>query len=140
MDTKSLNLKLTEIAEKRNQLSGMDYSDKQYDDLEEELHDIEDDFNETYGSYLEEALQKVHDKYCPENDVLIPTSYLANKYIETSKNKDGSPIYDVSYDEGISVESEELPGKDIKLVIVPNPTRILLMIGGDQKKEVWTVS
>lgn len=44
MDTKSLNLKLAEIAEKRNQLSGMDYSDKQYDDLEEALHDIEDDF------------------------------------------------------------------------------------------------
>lgn len=72
--------------------------------------------------------------------MLIPTSYLANKYIEAGKNKDGSPVYDVSPDEGISVESEELPGKDIKLVIVPNPTRILLMIGGDQKKEVWTVS
>ena len=67
-------------------------------------------------------------------------AFLRDDYIEAGKNKDGSPVYDVSHDEGISVESEELPGKDIRLVIVPNPTRILLMIGGEQKKEVWTAS
>jgi len=45
MNWDKLDKELTEIVEKRNQLAGMDYSHKDYDDLEEKLHDLEDDFN-----------------------------------------------------------------------------------------------
>jgi hypothetical protein len=48
MNWEKLDQQLTEIVIKRNQLSQMDYSDDSYDDLEEELHDLEDDFNEEY--------------------------------------------------------------------------------------------
>ncbi len=48
MNWDKLDKELTEIVEKRNQLAGMDYNHKDYDDLEEKLHDLEDDFNTNY--------------------------------------------------------------------------------------------
>ena len=51
MNWEKLDQQLTEIVKKRNQLSQMDYSDDSYDDLEEELHDLEDDFNEDYRDW-----------------------------------------------------------------------------------------
>ena len=32
----------------------------------------------------------------------------------------------------------DYPGKDTKLVIVPNPVRIILNIGADKQQVVWT--
>jgi hypothetical protein len=71
------------ILEKRLALSKLSYSDDTYDDVEELLHDLEDDFNEKYGDKLEEILEKVHLAHCPESDVLLPTAYLAKKFVET---------------------------------------------------------
>ena len=73
------------ILQKRLELSKLSYSDETYDDVEEVLHDLEDDFNEKYGDQLEEILEKVHIKHCPESDVLLPTAYLAKKFVETAK-------------------------------------------------------
>ena len=67
------------ILEKRLELSKLSYSDDSYDDVEELLHDLEDDFNEKYGDKLEDILEKVHLQHCPESDVLLPTAYLAKK-------------------------------------------------------------
>ena len=72
MDVKALDKALLEILKKREELSKIDYNNPKYDDLEEALHDLEDDFQEQYGEYLEEALQGVHDTVCPDNDVLMP--------------------------------------------------------------------
>src|SRR5688572_33373934 len=76
MDVKALNRALLEIVTKREELSKVNYNDPTYDNLEEELHDLEDDFQDEYGAYLEKALQQVHDEYCPDNDVLMPIGYL----------------------------------------------------------------
>ena len=40
------------ILQKRLELSKLSYSDNTYDDVEEVLHDLEDDFNEKYGDQL----------------------------------------------------------------------------------------
>jgi hypothetical protein len=137
MNTKDLDKSLSALIEKRNELSTLSYDNKDYDRIEEELHDMEDDFVEKYGEYLENALEAVHDKLCPDNDVLLPIAYLAHKYSKGGKNPDGSTIYDVDYTEGVWVDVDKLPGKDTRLVLVPNPTRILLMIEGKKKEVVW---
>src|SRR5688572_17375350 len=105
MDVKALDQALLEILKKREELSKIDYNNPKYDDLEEALHDLEDDFQEEYGEYLEEALQTVHDNVCPDNDVLMPIAYLGK---------------------GVPVEVDKLAGKDTKLIIAPTPTRIVL--------------
>lgn len=117
MDVKALDKSLVEILKKREELAKLDYNNPKYDDLEEELHDMEDEFQDEYGGYLEEAFQNVHDELCPDNDVLMPIAYLGK---------------------GVPVEVDKFAGKDTKLVLATNPTRIVLSIGKDKEEVVWT--
>ena len=117
MDIKALDKALQEIVNSKQELSKLDYNNPKYDDLEEALHDLEDDFQDEYGEYLEAEIQKVHDKYCPDNDVLMPIGYLG---------------------QGIPVEVDKLPGKDTRLILEPNPTRIILSVNKDKKQVVWS--
>jgi hypothetical protein len=133
MDVKELDKAIQEIALRRNALKKIDYNNPKYDDLEEELHDLEDSLHVKFGDYLEDVLQDVHDKYCPDTDVLYPIAYLAKSYSITDKNE-----YSVATSEGVFVEVDSIPGKDTKLVIVPNPVRVILNVGKDQQQIVWT--
>lgn len=117
MDVKALDRSLQEILEKREELGKLDYNNPKYDDLEEELHDLEDEFQDEYGDQLEEALQSVHDIHCPDNDVLLPIAYIGK---------------------GVPVEVDKYAGKDTKLVLTPNPVRIILQVGKDKQEVVWT--
>lgn len=140
MDIITLNKALVSIVEKKNQLSNIKYSDESYDRIEEELHDLEDKFGEDYGDYVEEALHYVHDEFCPDNDVLLPIAYLANKYAETGANPDGSKSFDVASNEGVIVDVDDYPGKETRLVLVPSPTRLILQVGKEQREQVWQAS
>ena len=103
--------------------------------MEEKLHDLEDGFQDSFGDELESVLQDVHDEYCPDTEVLIPVSYIAKVYSVNEKKE-----YSVAATEGVFVEMDDYPGKDTKLVIVPNPLRIVLNISADQQQVVWTAS
>jgi hypothetical protein len=131
MEIKELDKALVALARKKNELSKLDYASETYDELEEELHDMEDDLVEEFGDFLEDALHDVHDEYCPDSDVLIPTAYLANKYIE----QDGG--FDVEFSEGVFVEMDDYPGKATKLVLLPSPPRIILQIDPTNRQVVW---
>ncbi len=131
MDLKKLDEALVTLFEKRVELSQMGYDHAAYDDVEEELHDLEDDFNDEYGDFLEGILQEVHDEYCPESDVLLPTAYLAKKFVVT---KDGS--IEIGKDAGVEVEYVEDPAANARLVLLPSPTRIVFIVG-KQKTIVW---
>jgi hypothetical protein len=133
MDAKALDKALQEIAIRRNELQKIDYNNPKYDDLEEQLHDLEDAFQVKFGEPFEEILQEVHDKYCPDSDVLYPIAYLAKSYQVNSKNE-----FEVAPTDGVYVEIDSYPGKDTKLVIVPNPTRIVLNIGKEKQQVIWT--
>lgn len=133
MDVKALDKALLDIIKARQELTTIDYNNPRYDDLEEKLHDLEDDFQETYGDELERALQDIHDEYCPDSDVLVPIAYIAKKYQVSPSNE-----YSVSTSEGVFVEMDDYPGKDTKLAILPNPTRIVLNIGNEKQQIVWT--
>lgn len=117
MDVKAIDQALQQIITLREELGKINYNNPKYDDLEEELHDLEDEFQEAFGDFMEEALQEVHDEYCPDNDVLMPIAYLG---------------------QGIPVEVDKLPGKDTRLVLAPSPVRIILSIGKDKQQIVWT--
>jgi len=131
MDIKALDKAIQEIAIRRNDLKKIDYNNPKYDDLEEELHDLEDALHVKYGEYLEEALQDVHDKLAPDTDILFPIAYLAKTYEVTAKNE-----FSVSVSEGVFVEVDSMPGKETKLVILPNPLRIQLNTK-DKQQVVW---
>ena len=132
MNLKQLDKDLQDLIKRRNELQKIDYNNPKYDDLEEELHDGEDDFQDKYGEYLEGILQEVHDKHCPDSDVLMPIAYLAKKYSISDKGQ-----YSVDPGEGVFVESEKYQGQDTKLVIIPNPLRIVLNVAKGSQQVVW---
>jgi hypothetical protein len=117
MDVKALDKAILEIVKKREELSKLDYSNPKYDELEEELHDQEDDLQDEYGEDLEEALQDIHEKLCPDNDVLLPIAYIGK---------------------GVPVETEKYPDKDTRLMLLGNPPRIILVVGTDKQEVLWT--
>ena len=137
MNWEKIDQELTEIVQQRNQLSALEYSDENYDDLEEQLHDLEDDFNENYEDILEPELEKIYSKLKSDSDVLLPTAYLANYYQEMLPDAKGSITYEVSGDQGVPIESDQLGKVDLRIVLVPNPIRFVLLINGKQLKELW---
>jgi hypothetical protein len=137
MNWEKIDQELTEIVQQRNQLSALEYSDENYDDLEEQLHDLEDDFNENYEDILEPELEKIYSKLKSDSDVLLPTAYLANYYQEMLPDAKGSITYEVSGDQGVPIESDELGKVDMRIVLIPNPVRFVLLINGKQLKELW---
>lgn len=134
MDIESLNLSLSKIAEKKNALSAISYSDEEYDKIEEELHELEDEMMDKFGTYLEEAINDVHDEYCPDTEVLSPIAYLAKKYDVANGT------FNVGINEGVPVEMDDYPGQETRIVIVPGPPRIVLQIGSESQEVVWTAS
>lgn len=137
MDIDKLNADFAQIADKINELDELNYNDEKYDDLEEELHDLEDDFIEEFGDYLEDAIALVHDEFCPDNDVLLPIAYFAKNYIRNQKDNKGRYSYDVEYGEGVPVEVDDFPDQEVKLVLVPGPTRLVVTVGNTAKQVAW---
>lgn len=117
MDAKEVDEALGRLAAKRQELDAVDYSNPRYDELEEELHDMEDEFQDKYGAFLEKILQEVHNSHCPENDVLLPIAYMGD---------------------GVPVEIERGPRREARLILEANPLRILLRKGKDQPEVVWS--
>ncbi|MBN7813136.1 hypothetical protein J0A68_19430 [Algoriphagus sp. H41] len=137
MNWEQLDQQLTEIVKKRNQLSTMDYSDASYDDLEEELHDLEDDFNDEYEEILEPQLEKIYSKLKSDTDILLPTAYLANAYQEMLPDANGVVTYEVGGNAGVPIESDQFDKLDVRIVLVPNPARFVLIVNGKQMKDLW---
>lgn len=130
MDANTLNKDLVAILQKKEELNKLDYNDARYDDVEEELHDLEDDFNESYGDYLEDVLEDVHGKIKSDADILLPTAYIASSI-------DGKELEEGDESEGVWVESDKFPGVEMRLVLVANPPRVLLILS-DQERVLWT--
>lgn len=131
MDIEKLEQDLVAILEKKSQLNQLDYHEDAYDEMEESIHELEDSFQENYGSFLEDALHEVHDEYCPDNDVLLPIAYIPNKIV---KKDDG---YTVPFSEGVFVDVDDYESSQTKLVVLPRPLRIELLIEPDHYETVW---
>jgi uncharacterized protein YydD (DUF2326 family) len=137
MNIKDLNILLVNIIDKRIELNLLDYNDAEYDQVEEELHDLEDDLVDKFGDELEKVFQKIHQQYCPDTDVLSPIAYLAKQYMVAGENKDGTLTYGIeNKSQGLLVDSDKY--EEARLLLLPNPPRMLLLGNhGKEIKEVW---
>jgi hypothetical protein len=138
MDSKAIDKFLSKIIEKKTELNALTYDDKNYDKIEDELHDLEDEFIEIYGDDFADVLEDLHDELEADNDVLLPIAYLANQYIlKDDQTSNGLNLYDVRANEGIPIDTDKYPGKVKKLVLLPNPLRFVLQIDGTKREIVW---
>lgn len=126
MNKDDINKALVTLVEKKNQLAETPYDNEGYDTIEDALHEIEDDFMDEYGDFLTDVLTDIHDEFCPEEDVLHPTAYIANVYTKEEET------YKVKLQEGVLVDVEKLDEDEGRLVIVPNPIRVLLNMTNKQ--------
>ena len=126
MNTATLNQALVALIEKKAELHTLTYDDARYDEVEEALHDLEDDFNEEYGEYLEDALDKVHSDLKSDTDVLLPTAYLPASVSAAPGPK-----------EGVWIDSEKYPGKEARLTLLPSPVRLVITVGKAVQQELW---
>ncbi len=131
MDIQKLESDLVEILSKKAELNKTDYNDAAYDEAEEAIHDLEDQFLENYGDFMEDALHEVHDEFCPDSDVLLPIAYIPNRF----EVKDGK--YTVPFSEGVYVDVDDYESNNTKLVLLPGPLRIELLIEKDHFETVW---
>lgn len=136
MDTTAIDKALIEIIEKRSQLNALSYEDESYDDIEDALHDLEDDFIDEHGETLEDIIGDVHEEFAVDTDVLSPLSYIAQSYIKTGENEKGAQ-FDCAHGQGVPVEVDDLESKPTKLVLLPNPLRIILNVDSKNRKIVW---
>lgn len=126
---------LIAIAEKRSLIASPTYIGKKKDEAVL-LQQLETKLRDKFGNFIFEALQDVHDEFCPDNEVLPPLAYLAKKYI-IKKERDNQVMYETDCNEGIPIEPDDYPGEPARLVIVPGPPRILLKVGDRLQEEVW---
>ncbi len=132
-----LNQDLREIALKRNELNRLSYNSPEYDTVEEELHDLEDEFTIEHGDYLEDILTSIYRKIPSENEVMIPVAYIAKKYNIIPAEKAGRNQFEPPMNEGIVVDAAKPGAETFRLVICPDPLRFLLQKGKKERTEVW---
>lgn len=131
MDVQQLNLDLCKILDKKNELNGLQYNDPAYDQIEEDIHKLEDQFQKQYGDFLEEALYSIHDEYCPDNEVLMAIAYIPGK---VSKNGDK---YIVDPKDGVFVEADDFGTGDTRLIMLPDPVRLVMQVSPDRQEVLW---
>ncbi len=132
----ALNDAVYRIADLRYNLSLKSYEDEDYDELEDELHEQEDAFLEEYGEEIEDILSDVYDELCPGDEVLSPIAYLATTYKKVGENQ-GVNVYDVEFDQGLPISIEGSGAKEPRLVILPNPLRVILNVDSKTRYRVW---
>jgi hypothetical protein len=126
---------LLKIVEKRNLLSTLNFNDRKYDKVEDDLHDLEDAFCDQFGEHMEDIISQIQNKYNPYQEVLHPTAYIARKYI-VKEGESGQKLYSVTRSDGVSIESTEKG--EMRLVYIPSPSRLILT-GAHGVHEVWNV-
>lgn len=132
METEKLNKAIIQILEKRTELSALAYSDESYDEVEEALHDMEDDFTDEYGDYLEKILKKVHQQFCSDSEVLLAVSYLPKKVKIVDEE------FEISAIEGVIVELDDDKTPEGRIILLPNPPQILLTTS-KKTETVWSI-
>jgi len=69
-----------------NELKKIDYNNPKYDDLEEELHDLEDALHVKFGEYLEERCKKCTTNFLRYRRI-VSYCLLAKTYRESVKKR-----------------------------------------------------
>ena len=124
LDIKIVDKDLQDIVKKRTKLYTMSFDSEGYDDLEDELMDLEDDFSENYGDFIEDGVAEVYEQFGLEDEVLSAISYIGRHYHITKDNQ-----YGISAKQGLPIDTPEEPDADLRIILLPNPVRIFAVMG-----------
>ena len=103
----------------------------------EKLQLLEKQFLLEYGEQLKSILEEVYDDLSPDATIEAPLNYLASYYLKTGENEHGT-VFRVNHEEGVVFEVDEYGDKPARLVIIPNPLRLILNIDENNQEVVWS--
>jgi len=130
----TLNESLIQVVDKVIEISKLPFDHPDYEQYEDQLHDLEEQLLDLHGEALKEGISHVHDEYCPDIDPHHVSAYIGRKYSKIA----GTDTYDAPADAGLAIEMDDFRDEDTFLVILPNPARIRLSIGGQENQTVWS--
>lgn len=126
----SLNEDLIDLVEVKTRVSTLTETSREYDSIRRLFEKISQYFNLKYGMTLEQVMFEIYDELCPDDEVKPIEEYLASHY---EKGNDG---YEASSDEGVVVHLDDFSFKEGRLVILPNPARIVLQDPQTKHQEI----
>ncbi len=126
--TQDINTELENIVQLKDKISRRIKNNENYLEEKKELKDLEKLFSDKYNSFLEEVFFEVYDELCPDSESRKPIEYVPG--FNTSKSKEIN---------GVSVEVDDYPGENTRLVLLPSPLRVVLKVG-DTEEEVWSTN
>lgn len=138
IDTSAIDKAIGDLIAQRLQITATKDVERQTVE-NQKLQQLEQAFTTNYGEQLRSILEEVYDDLCPDDEVQAPLNYLAKHYEVVNQNSKGN-MYDVSHQEGVPVEVDEYGQSPAKMVVLPNPLRIVLNIDAHSKEEVWSVN
>ncbi len=106
-------------------------------ELKEKLRKLENNFQLEHGENLRTILEEVYDDLSPDAELEAPLNYLANSYEVAGENELGA-TFKVNHDEGVLIDVDEYGDQPAKLVIIPNPLRVILNVEDNSQEEVWS--
>lgn len=77
-------------------------------------------FAEKYSYSMEDVMFEIYDELCPDDEIKPITAYIADHY---TKNATG---FDAPLDEGVVVHLDDFSFKEGRLLLLPDPARIVL--------------
>ena len=77
-------------------------------------------FNKKYSRNMENIMFEIYDELCPDDEIKPISEYLADHYVEELG------IYDAPFDEGVVVHLDDYSFEVGRIVLLPDPARIVL--------------
>ncbi len=138
IDTAAIGKALLEIIDKKEASEKLT-NEQERKEAANNIRNLRSKFLEQHGEQLRSILEEVYDDLSPDSSVNPPLDYLANHYKLIGTNEKGN-VYDVNHQEGVPIDTDEYGENPTKLVILPNPLRVILNIDAHTREEVWSVN
>ncbi len=87
-------------------------------------------FNEKYNLAMQNIMFEIYDELCPDDEVKPIGEYLADHYTKSSGT------YDAPLSEGVAVHLDDYSFTEGRLLLLPDPARIVLQNFETQHREI----
>jgi hypothetical protein len=78
----------------------------------------------------------LHDSLKSESEILLPTAYLAEKYVPAGEDESGDALFQIPKGSGVFVDSDN-DGVNQQLLLLPTPARFAIYNNGKFEGIVW---
>lgn len=129
----SISSAMVEIIELQQELSSANLTSAAAEDRQQVLASLMKCFNQDYYYPLKEVLDDIYDEYSPDYEALMPANYIAKEYMHV----DGQ--WSVAKAAGVAMHIDEFDAQaEPKLVLLPNPARLVLMTTTEADRILWS--